>query len=169
MLWFNQSESKKHCKYFISDISHKFAHVQVELLPKHRTHFWHKNVSLTSDIWFVVCFFTSYCAHLWMFTSSCNEHCPSISGNESRIAWGKIVSQISKSSVSFQTKGTFLDSRKDTVYTWINRICFFSHFTHAKPRGFLASNSLKDLEEVVFPWPSLWPERDDRNVLQKRK
>lgn len=50
-------------------------------------------------------FFNSYCAHLWMLTSFSNEHCPSISGNESRIAWGKILSQIPQSSVSFQIKG----------------------------------------------------------------
>jgi len=58
----------------------------------------------------------------------------------------------------------FFESRTGTVCTLINRRCFFSNFSHAKPRMLLAPNSKKYLEEMAFPWTSLWLERDDRNV-----
>lgn len=98
------------------------------MLPKHRTHFWYKNVWLSSDIWFIVCFLIPIvliyeCLHLAVMNTA-----PPFLGMK---AWSKILSQISQSSVSFQIKGAFLDSRRDRVYTRVNRICLFSHFAHA--------------------------------------
>lgn len=108
-------------------------------------------------------------AHFWKSTASWNEHCPSVSGKESRIARDKIVSQISQSSISSKRKWSTLHSLKDTVYTPIHRRYLVSHFAHAKPRRLLALNSEIDLEELAFPWTNLWLERGNRMFCRKKQ